>query len=260
MYRYHFVQKNPLVDLTVRQNEFSVDGFVTTTKSREFTTNDLGFDIMFNNPITNETIPEKSMDMTTFLFNGTTMLTPNAITNSTLNVNDFENEWRMNKNCIMITLDKNIDYTKEQIKELFEEQKILNTTPEKNIFDKPYLIIKTGFMNKISHLINEDGSADPEIFSIPKPGISIEAAKFISELDLFSVILIDSISFESLESKDKFFHTTHYLMNIDEKNKKFTPLVYHIKTPPENIDSCSIRIGNVPSGIIPGFPVAVKVK
>ena len=43
-------------------------------------------------------------------------------------------------------------------------------------------------MEKISDLINSDGSVSEEIFSTPKPGLSIEAAKFISELDLFGAL------------------------------------------------------------------------
>lgn len=260
MYTYHYTRKNPLVDLTIRQDELSIDGFSTKTRIRKFTKDDIGLDIMFNNPITGQTLPEKSMDMTTFLFNGTTMLTPNAITDSALNINDIENQWRMNKNCHMITLGEDIDYDKEQIEAIFRERKILELSKEEEYTNKPYLIIKTGFMEKISDLVKEDGNVDPAIFSLPKPGLTIEAAKFISELDLFGAILIDSISFESKESREKNFHTTHYLMNINEEEGTFTPLVYHIKTPPNKISDCSIRIGNIPSGTIPGYPVSVKVK
>lgn len=50
-------------------------------------------------------------------------------------------------------------------------------------------------------------------------------------------------------------------MNINENNKTFVPLVYHINTPQvNNVSDCSVRLGNVPAGIIPGFPVSVKLK
>jgi len=261
IYKYHLIKTQPMKDITLRQNEFSVDGFGTELKLREFKKEDLGFDILFNNPTTNETLAEKSMDMKTFLFNGTCLLTPAAITNSELNVNDIENQWRMNKNAYMIELKEDKDYSKEEIKELFEQEGILKLSKEDNYMDKPYLIIKTGYMDKIEGMCDENGNTSSEIFSISKPGLKIEAAKYISELDLFSMILIDSISFESKESQEKKFHTTHYLMNINEEKKTFTALVYHIKTPKvEKVEDCSVRLGNVPKGIIPGFPVSVKVK
>jgi len=53
-----------------------------------------------------------------------------------------------------------------------------------------------------------------------------------------------------------------FFKSINEGSRSFTPLIYHAKTPnmEANYSDCSIRLGNVPSGLIPGFPVSIKVK
>lgn len=261
IYKYHVIKDRVLEDLTVRQNQFSIDNIPTKITERIFNKDDIGFDIIFKDQISQEEHNEKSMSMDTFLFNGTTMLTPNAITSSILNINNIENEWRMNKNVVFIYLDEK-DYGKEDLIKLFEDQNIKKDKLIKKNENKPILFFVTGFMNKIEQYINKDGSVSDVVFTLPRAGISGEASKYISEMDVFSYIIIDSISFETEESKKNGFETTFNLMNIKENEKTFTPLVYHAKTPSKKngYNSCSIRLGNVPCGIIPGYPVSVKIK
>ena len=119
-------------------------------------------------------------------------------------------------------------------------------------------------MNKGKQYIDEKtGVMDRKIIDIEtSPGFTIEAAKYIASLKLFSAIVIDSITFESEESKEAGFLAAYYLMDRDEANQTFVPLIYNAKTPNSAKDykDCSIRIGNVPRGIIPAYPVEIKVK
>ena len=174
IYKYHVKKDNILEDLTVRQNKFSV----------------------YKTPKSQEEYNEKAMSIDTFLFNGTTVLTPNAISSSILNVNNIENEWQMNKNVFFIYLDEK-DYSKEDLIELFKDQNIKKDKLIIKNENKPILFFVTGFMKKIEKYIDKDGSVSDVVFTLPRAGISGEASKYISEMDVFSYIVIDSISFET---------------------------------------------------------------
>ena len=261
IYKYHVVKDGYLEDLTMRQNELTIDGIPTELKLRSFTKDDIGAEILFKQE-DGTMLPEKSMQMNTFMFNGTTMLTPSAISNSTLGVLDVENKWRLNKSCYFVKL-KSRDYTKKDMIIEFGKQKITSDALIKRREDKPILFFVTGFMNKAGTTIGEGGVVNKDIFSIKRAGITVEAAEYISGLDAFGAIVIDSISFEPEDGgANNGFETTRALMNINEGNRLFTPLIYHAKTPNQesNYVDCSIRLGNVPSGIIPSFPVSIKVK
>jgi hypothetical protein len=261
IYKYHVTKEGYMEDLTMRQNEFSIDNLPTELRSRYFTKDDMGVEILFKQD-DEALMPEKSMSMNTFLFNGTTMLTPSAISNSTLGILDVENKWRLNKSCYFVKL-KERDYTEKDMIIEFRKQKIAKDTLITKQENKPILFLITGFMNKAKSSIKNDGTVDDSIFSIKRPGLTVEAAKYISKLDIFGAIVIDSISFEPKEgSVNNGFETTRALMNINEGSRSFTPLIYHAKTPnmEANYSDCSIRLGNVPYGIIPGFPVSIKVK
>lgn len=262
IYKYHVVREGTMEDLTYRQNELSIDGFTTEVTKREFTKLDLGVAILFKQ-VDGSMLPERSMDMRTFLFNGTTMLTPAAISESTLNINTLENQWRINKNCYFVGLDENKTHGVAEMKNLFKKYGVIKDRLIVRHENKPVLFFVTGFMNKIEGMIGDDGVVHDEIFKVRRCGISLAGAEYISNLDIFGAIIIDSISFEptGVDAVPGFLSTTE-LMNVDRGKKTFTPLIYHAKTPSsENkYDSCSIRIGNVPSGIIPGFPVSIKVK
>lgn len=261
IYKYHVVHDGGMEDLTIRQDEFSIDGFKTTCKIRHFTREDLGVEILFKQR-NGKMIPEKSMTMESFLFNGTTVLTPSAISNSTLGINEVGWSWRINKNCYFISLEPR-DYGVDDIKKIFKENKVSRDKLINKDENKPILFFITGFMNRAEKYIGKSGIPDKEIFSIPRAGLQKEAAEYISSLNMFGGIIIDSISFEPNEPGNSVgYETTSILMNINESKRNYTPLVYHAKTPNHDRKhhDCSIRIGNVPSGVVPGYPVSILIK
>ena len=261
IYKYHVLKGGVMEDLTIKQNEFSIDGIPTKINKRAFTKEDLGIEILFKQK-DGSMQAETSMTMETFLFNGTTMLTPAAISSSVMGINAVENQWRINKNCYFIELEER-DYSKSDIAELFRDAGVVKDKLIIRQENKPVLFLITGFMNKIKQDVDRNGKLDEGVFTLPRAGILLSAAEYIAEMEMFGAIVIDSISFEPNDGGSKTgFETTTTLMHINEQKQTFLPLIYHAKTPDAegNYGSCSIRLGNVPVGIIPGYPVSVKVK
>jgi len=243
LFKYQINKKeNSIFIGSYRQNEFSVDGFPSKIEKREFTKDDLGMEILFKN--NNEIIPEKSGFLNMFLLNGTAIFTPSAISNNTLNVNDLDRiKYSGRFSLKTIHLMENKEYSKEEIQ-----------TQMGNIENNCFLFIETGFMEKNISLV-EKGIPKSTFFSAEKPSLSEDAAKYLGSLENIIGIMIDSISFECESSRNKGMTNTYALMNID--GEYFKPLVYHVKTPDKDYDYVSIRMGNVPSGIIPSYPVEV---
>jgi len=241
LFKYQLNKKNNSIFIgSYRQNEFSVDRFPSTIKNREFTKKDLGVDILFKN--NNEVIPEKSGFLNMFLLNGTAIFTPSAISNTTLNVNDLDLIQYSGRFLLKtIYLTENKEYSKKEIEILIGD-----------IDHNCFLFIKTGFMENNIHLV-KNGIPNNSFFEKSKPSLSEEAALYIGSINKLIGIMIDSISFESEDTKNKGMINTFNLMHIEEDI--FKPLIYHVKTPKEDYEYISIRMGNVPYGIIPSYPI-----
>ena len=243
LFKYQINKKDHAIFIgSYRQNEFSVDGFPSKIENRKFTKEDLGTEILFKN--NNEIIPEKSGFLNMFLLNGTAIFTPSAISNSSLNVNDLDRlEYSGRFSLKTINLDENKKYSKDEIQ-----------TKIGKLENACFLFLKTGFMENNIHLV-ENGIPHKSFFEEDKPSLSEDAAKYLGSLNFVKGIMIDSISFECESSKKNGMTNTFDLMNIS--GEKFKPLIYHIKTPDKNYEYTSIRMGNVPSGNIPSYPIEI---
>jgi len=246
---FKYTLKNNNSDIFIasyRQNEFSVDGFPSSIEERKFTKDDLGIEILFKNPFTKNTIAEKSGFLNTFLLNGTAIFSPNAITDSNLNINSLDKiEYSKRFNLYTIKLEENREYHVNEVNVLLNDLK-----------NESFLYIETEFMkNNMKNVIN--GVPNNDFFNSEKVSLSEDVAIMLGKNKLIKGIMIDSISFECESSRREGMTNTFNIMGINTNVGIFKPLIYHIKTPNKKYEFVSIRMGNVPNGIIPSYPVEI---
>ena len=129
------------------------------------------------------------------------------------------------------------------------------------------IVFNTGFMDKYASLVDNTVPSD-EFWNKQekRPYFTLEAVEWIVSLNIAKCFIIDNVSFESADGMINYFPVTTKLMNIDESKKTFIPLVYHALITSEvsnmlcrNKLQLRIELGNVPEGLIPGFPVKIIV-
>lgn len=261
IYNLHSEYADDIIDLTYRENELGIGGI--KTKINKMVRDDreiLGVDTM-ECQVGGVESQDRIMKTEPYLLNGTTMLTPNAISNSLMGVNEAEH-LDSQRRCYFIRLEER-NYGAGELKVLFDRGRIGKSWPLLDTGERPILFLVTGFMEKIDGFIGKNGNIDKNILDITRAGLLLDAAEFVRDLNLFSAIVIDSISFEpSGGEKTSGIETTTALMNIDEQRQDFTPLIYQARTPSlvPHCTVCSIILGNIPAGIVPKYPVSIKVK
>ncbi len=261
-----------LLDLTVPQNRFTIDGIPTQVRTRILDGNDASLPkIVFKDFNTQKCSYEKAVSIETFAFNGTTLLSPWAVNDRyDLGVQHVKYS-QLEGKLLILNFEPGKHYGALEITELLQDRGILNKHGQKVNADKYIILCRTGLMDKILEIVDEQGVPDyDKLKKIQKnrTGLKIEGAKLLAKLDIAHAYLIDNISFETLEDSKKGFVSTQLLMNPNEKERTFAPLVYHIaKTTKQEFKSLielkniyvRIELGNILDILLPGYPVSVKL-
>ncbi|HIH05307.1 TPA: hypothetical protein HA281_00970 [Candidatus Woesearchaeota archaeon] len=266
-----------VVDLTVPQNEFCLDGIPTEVTIARFDGTHAPVEgsptldrIVFTDPATQSESTEESALIGTFAFNGTALLTPSAVNEqyrTSLGVRQVTNEQREGK-LLVLDLASGTRYSREGITGLLQCAGILDCHCQKTAAQRYILLFRTGLMGKILETVDEKGVPDGEQFGMvqrDRPGITADGARFLAGLDIAKAYMIDNTSFELPGTKG--YLATQILMNPEPAKNAFVPLVYHVtNTTSQEFDDviktgkarARIEVGNVPSVPLPGYPVAVK--
>ena len=253
-----------MYNISLPINKFSVDGIKTAYKERYFDGRDINLGTS-ENPISlqfkrlsdGKVFYEKSVQLNTFLFNGSCILTPYAISDTELGINEIRYD-SLNADALLLKLEENKMYDLDATKSLFSSV---------DLKSKYIIIFYTSYMYKYSHLYS-DGIPSKEFWDKQqnRPYFTKEAAQWIVELNIAKCFIIDNVSFEGNDGAKDYFPVTTTLMNVDENNKTFVPLIYHAnisnkiyKISQNNKLFCRIELGNTPKGIIPGYSVRINL-
>lgn len=253
-----------MYDITLPINKFSVDGIKTTYNERYFDGEDINLgtsenpvSLQFKRLSDEKIFYEKSAQLSTFLFNGSCVLTPYAISDTMLGINEISYD-SLHAETLVLRLEESCIYDLEETKKLFASV---------DLSSQYIIIFYTSYMQKYSDLYL-DGIPSSEFWDKQKkrPYFTQEAAQWIVDLGIAKCFVIDNVSFEGLNGSKDFFPVTTTLMNVNENSKTFIPLVYHAKISEEiymlsrkNQFFCSIELGNTPEGILPGYSVKIHL-
>jgi len=269
VYAYHIMEviNNITFNITLAMNEFSVDGIKTTIQDKIFDGKDINLgteetpiSLEFKNPLNSDVNYERSNLITNFGFNGTALLTPAALFNNEIGINQLQEE-QLQQHLLLIDVSKEKEITSKFLEDFLSKNNV-------DLSEKYIVIFYTGYMENKSNYSN---GTPNDIFwenQADRPHLIAEAVEFLNKIDIATTYAIDNVSFEKPGSDKENFPVTSNLINLKEDNS-FKALVYHIIITKEDLilmkdNMCKLKVkielGNVPRGVIRGYSVSVKVK